>query len=1110
MKARKLSTVMASASALSLIVGTTTLAPALAQEASTVTGEVRRGEGRELFAGVTVEIPELGLTETTDANGRFSLEGVPPGTYRMVISYLGEQLETRTVTVGEAPMQLAINLDERMLETVIVTGRRGAIQSATALERAADTLKSIVTSDDIGQFGDPTVAESLQRIPGLSINRSGGEGQQVSIRGLPTEFATVTLDGARLGTSDPEINSTNLDFFSADNLSQIEVTKTLLPEDDADAIAGAIDLKTISAFRRGENTVSGRVEYGYREKAESWNPKVSGDFTRIFELDNVSRFGVAAGITWSEREIITDEAQVGDGLNFFTLEEYDDDGETVQEYFQDGDVEDCQDTQEDGTILECYLIPVELDFRSEEETRTRLSLNGQVEYEVGNHLFQLRGSYAETETEGYTNRVTFDFSRSDGDVAQGLGTDDPDVDEVVAIGVNQGGNLFGVFEDGRSERRLRPSDEEEEVYTIGFEGTSEFGERWTFNYGADYSSNTESRARIEGRFRSDNITMDFSDLSTGGVDIVLGPEVFDVDDDDPDPTTPGGFPLRSQTINGERFGTPNETFSDSEDTYETWYANLERRLDLFGRDAELKVGFKQRNREREFDFTRVEYLVDPDFSLADFPTKARADRSDLFIPHDVERGAVTGVLRDLIASGRVATVADRGIFITIADLQDDFTAEEDITAGYLQLSFEPIERVLFIVGVRGEQTDYTTTGSAVRQLDYDDGITDALQTALENGGVAGDAIDAFLEAREPRSVIEDRTGGNDYTEWFPSLNIRWEPTDEFVIRASYTEGLKRPEFREAAAIQFLTTTEQLDDDLFCETVVNEFGGTTTDGCDGFDGVLTSIDEANAALAAARTADGGLAFETEADPARNPFLDPLTSQNFDASIAWYPNANTVLSAAVFHKEIDSFIVPISLRGDDVTRLGFEVDDGTETSQGISIIDTFANGDTAEITGLELSYYQAYTFLPAPFDGLFVQGNATFADSSASSDLVDRDFQFPDQSDLIGNLSIGWENDVFSVRAAMAYQGERLRAINEGRLEDGSDTAGDLIEDERTQFDVNVRWEVRDGIQLYLDAININDAEDNLFFRGSNDTLNGRFFARLENYGPTYQFGLRVRY
>ncbi len=1084
--------------------------------AQTVTGAVTREESSVNLSGVTVSIPAIGLQATTSADGRFRIPSVPPGTYDVQIDYLGEILEVRQVTVTQDGADIVVNLDARapdiLMDRMIVKGRRGAIQSASALERASDELKSIVTSDDIGQFGDPTVAESLQRIPGVSINRSAGEGQQASIRGLPTQFATVTLDGARLGTSDPSINSTRLDFFSADNLSQIVVTKTLTPEQEADAIAGSIDLKTISALRRGKDSVSGRVEYGYQEKPEKWNPKLSGEFTKLYDAAG-GRIGLAGGLTWSDRETLVDEASIGDGLNFFTREEFEDDGELVQEFFQDGDVDDCSDDQEGGTILECFLIPEEVDLRAEPRSRERISLNGQFEFETDNHLFQVRGSYSDSETERFVNRVTFDFSRSDGDVPEGLGTDDPDVDEVVAIGVEDDGELFGVFEDGRAERRLRTSNIDEEVYTIGFEGTSDFGGAWTLNYGVDISRNEENVEQGELRFRSDNIVFDFANFGEDGIDMTLGQEVFDVDDDDPDPTTPEGFPLRTTNVGGEQFGTPNRRFSASKDEFDVFYGNLERRLRLFGRGAGAKVGWRHRERERSFDFTRQEFLVSPDVSLADLTDGRPVENSDLDIPFDVDAGDTERLLADLIANGRIATVAERGTFIAVADTEDDFISTEDVTAGFFQLNFQPIENVTVIAGVRVEHTDFSSAGNALRSLSFSDNVTDALQVALENGGVDDAAIEALINSREVDISIEPFVGENDYTKVFPSVNVRWDPTETVVVRASFTEGIKRPEFGEAAAIAQLQTRERIDDDDLCGVITGVEGDCPTD-IETFTGSLGSIDAAEAALSQAAALTDDRPFETEADQLRNPFLEPLKSQNFDASISWYPNANTIFSAAAFYKEIDNFVVEFSTSDTaTIQALGFAEDDFTQTSLGVSAIDsTFVNGDTAEIYGLELSYYQAYTFLPAPFDGLFFQGNVTFADSEASSDLIGRDFRFPDQSDTIGNVSIGWENDRFSLRGALVHQGDRLRAVNAGELDNSDeDNSGDELEDDRTQIDISARWDIRENFQLFFDAINITDAEDNRSFRGgSPGVLNGPLFSQRENFGATYQGGVRFKF
>ncbi|NJO56725.1 MAG: TonB-dependent receptor, partial [Rhodospirillales bacterium] len=738
-----------------------------------------------------------------------------------------------------------------------------------------------------------------------------------------------------------------------------------------------------------------------------------------------------------------------------------------------------------GDVVEEWLprsLP-RLDFRFEEEERDRYSFAGQLEWELGDHKWALRGTFSKTDELAYLSRATFAFNRSDGRPGR----------EVIAFGVEEDGELFGTLEDARSERRLRPGVEDERVYTIGFEGNSQFGDgAWALRYGADFSGNRRSQERVEGRFRSDNIRLDFSNLGLNGADLVLGPEVVLAGSGDPDPTTPEGFPLLQETINGSIFGLPNAQFIESSDQFQAYYADLERKFTLFGRGAAIKVGGRARLREREFDFERVEYLTDFNLSLADFNPTANQNLANLFIPFGVSRRDAVDTINALIADGQVATVAERGTFLTIDNLRDDFTASEDVLAGYFQLTFQPFDRVEVITGVRIEDTDYRTNGSLVRNLNFSDSVTQALQRALTNGGVSQAEIAAFLEPREPSAQIEPITGGNQYTDIFPSINIRWDATDKLLVRASLTTGIKRPEFGEAAAIQQFQTSELLDDNALCNVITGtpQGQGECPANLNTFTGSLTSIQAAQNALAAARAADeavtGRPGFETRSPgnaPSLNPSLNALTSVNWDLSLQWYPNRHTQLTAAAFYKTIDNFIVPITLAGQDVTRIGFEVDDGTQTSLGVQAISTFANGDTAEILGLELGYYQAYTFLPGILSGLFTQANVTFTDSSANTTLVDRDFRFPDQADIIGNAAIGWEYGGFSIRGALAYQGERLRAINTAELVDATDPGGDVIEQDRTQIDINVRYDIADRLQLYFDAQNITNAGDNRFFRGS---------------------------
>ena len=89
---------------------------------------------------------------------------------------------------------------ESALEEIVVTGIRGSLERAQDIKRAATGVVDSIAAEDLGKFPDLNVAESLQRIPGLAIDRAGGEGQQVTVRGLGPQFNTVLQNGRQVAS----------------------------------------------------------------------------------------------------------------------------------------------------------------------------------------------------------------------------------------------------------------------------------------------------------------------------------------------------------------------------------------------------------------------------------------------------------------------------------------------------------------------------------------------------------------------------------------------------------------------------------------------------------------------------------------------------------------------------------------------------------------------------------------------------------------------------------------------------------------------------------------------------------------------------------------------
>ena len=106
---------------------------------------------------------------------------------------------------------------------------------------AAKSLVNVVSSDRIQELPDANAAESVARVPGVTIKREGGEGNKVVIRGLSPKYNSITVDGTRLASTDADDRSTDLSMISQYMLDGIEVTKAGTPELDGDVLGGSVN-----------------------------------------------------------------------------------------------------------------------------------------------------------------------------------------------------------------------------------------------------------------------------------------------------------------------------------------------------------------------------------------------------------------------------------------------------------------------------------------------------------------------------------------------------------------------------------------------------------------------------------------------------------------------------------------------------------------------------------------------------------------------------------------------------------------------------------------------------------------------------------------------------
>lgn len=223
---------------------------------------------------------------------------------------------------------------------------------------------------------------------------------------------------------------------------------------------------------------------------------------------------------------------------------------------------------------------------------------------------------------------------------------------------------------------------------------------------------------------------------------------------------------------------------------------------------------------------------------------------------------------------------------------------------------------------------------------------------------------------------------------------------------------------------------------------------------------------------------------------NPDLKALTSNNFDLGIEHYADKLGVLSAMLFYKQIDDFIYEADLAG-----RGEYAD--------FAVAETFINGGTADLYGLELNAVHQLAGFGNWLDNLLISANLTLTDSAADIEWLDdgtllqREVALPSQSDKTANLSIGYETDSISLRLAANYKSNYLAEVG-----DVSDAAYDVYADEHMQLDFSSKWTVSSGMQLYFNIINLND-EPYYAYTGRKP-----YNFQYEQYGRTVVLGLQI--
>jgi len=283
------------------------LATSLFAQSGRIRGVVRDQETEEPLPGANIIIQGTNMGDATDINGEYVITNVAPGTYTIVASYIGYQKAqkevgvqvNRTTTLDFALQPESIQAEEEVVITAQASGQMQAMNQ----QISSKSIKNVVSKASIQELPEATAAEAVGRLPGVSLQRAGGEGSKVVIRGLAPKYSKIQIDGVTMAATSSGDRSTDLSMISPYMLEGIELTKSVTADMEGDATGGIVNFKIKEAPE--EPTLSAIGRFGYNDLENTYSDyKLSVGGSRRF-YSNL--FGVYARFDLERKNASSEE-----------------------------------------------------------------------------------------------------------------------------------------------------------------------------------------------------------------------------------------------------------------------------------------------------------------------------------------------------------------------------------------------------------------------------------------------------------------------------------------------------------------------------------------------------------------------------------------------------------------------------------------------------------------------------------------------------------------------------------------------------------------------------------------------------------------------------------
>jgi iron complex outermembrane recepter protein len=955
---------------------------------------------------------------------------------------------------GAPEAQVGAKQDGAPGEEIIVSGFRASLDSALRAKREDLGIVDVINAEDIGKFPDTNLAEALQRIPGVVIDRDAGEGRSITVRGLGADFTRVRINGiealATTGGTDSSGGSNRsrgFDFnvFAAELFNSITVRKSSSADVDEGSLGATVDLQAARPFDFNGFKMAGSLRARYNDLNEKIDPRAAFLISNTF-ADGM--FGALVSVAYSKRRLNEE--------GFSTVR------------------------WDNGPSSQGFCAPIGLTSQGTNATQTtcgpaaqgvarlpnapenvaafntardvanfhprlprygrlvhdqdRLGITGSLQFQPSDSTLIsadfMFSNLSATREEIFLQAISFSRNAAAGGK--------PQTSVLESQYDANGGLLFGRYNgvDIRSESRF------DDLSTRFFQPTltieQKLGDRIELNLRA---------GRADSKFRNPfqtTITMDAPNVNNYSIDFRENDRLPQISYPF-NPTDPNG-PLRFLGIPRVATGTqPSNITNTTASEIRIRPQGANNRNDVLHFDAKWEAIPGNLSLIAGGDLRRYE------FDTFEF---RRVNTNDTFF--ELAPGQAAGLTTQITGFGRNMNLpAGTATSWIIPDLQAIANAL-DIYCNCLQS------------GPAGGPGDFTlgsiTVGPARgnnRRIEENNKAVFAMaEFRFDLGGIdmRGNAGLRYVETRTSATGFLATAGGtevtvdNRYDDWLPSFNLSAGLTNNLIVRLAAAKVMARPQLGSLNPGGAINTTGNL------------------------------------------TANIG-----------NPLLAPFRANTVDASIEWYRPNGAFIGVGLFYKDIGSYVqnlrqvIEFNETGLPLSLLPPQFD-GTEEFQ----VTTFVNTPGGDLKGIEVNVQQPFDFLPGFLKYTGFTGNFTFVESKIDY-VTSPTNPEPIRDDLINlsprswNATLYYDDTKLSARVSGAY---RSRFLTRVPGQNGNDVEG---RNSTLNVDAQISYRINKRFELTLEGVNLTDQFIDQFISSQRNSV-----VVFNHTGREILFGGRFRY